>query len=132
MIDDNYLQEAESELRNLFKLTENNLNIDSENELIYISESKINNIMKYYSLIQKRYAGNYREIVMKLELKDREIESKNKEIKNNNKIYKMEIESKNKEIINNKELYIKDLQIKDKDLQIEKMKNILLSNNIKI
>ena len=67
MIDEYYLSEAEAELRNSYNMTENNLIVDWHNELIYISESKIKNIIKYYKSVQSKYCGSHRQLLEKQE-----------------------------------------------------------------
>ena len=67
MIDEYYLSEAEAELRNSYNMTENNLIVDGHNELIYISESKIKNIIKYYKSFQSKYCGSHRQLLEKQE-----------------------------------------------------------------
>jgi hypothetical protein len=59
MIEEEFLSQAENELKNSFELTENNLLIDNHNELIYISKNKIKNIKKCYKKTQEHYVGKH-------------------------------------------------------------------------
>jgi hypothetical protein len=114
MIDNDNLPEAEAELTNTFKLSNNRLEIDEHQELIYLPSNKIKNMKKLYNNIQSKYAGSYRELIMRMDMlkKDHALEIQEEKSRND----------------------LKDEIIKQKDLiiEIERMKNMLLRNNISI
>jgi hypothetical protein len=120
-IDPEYITEAELCVSHIFDITENKLSVSRRKELIFINPKNLKFVEEYFVSLQKRFIGSYANQVAEVDKLNIIIKSKDNDIEN-------------LKIINQKDLEIKDKTIENvlKDLEIEKMKNLLLRNNINI
>jgi hypothetical protein len=118
-IDPEYIVEAETSVSHMFDITENKLSVDRRRELIFIKPKNIKFVQEYFESLQKRFIGRYAMQVQENEKCQLIIKCKDKEIEDLKNNHNMKIELKNMEIDN--------IQ---KDLEIQKMKYLLLQNNI--
>jgi hypothetical protein len=127
-IDPEFINDAEVSVSHMFEITENKLKADKRKELIFINPTKLKYVEEYFSGLQKRYIGTYREQVHEIEKYENKIVILEKTHKNEllEKDFIIQQERSNVMQEHNK------VRLLEKDLELEKMRNLLLSNNIKV
>ncbi len=125
-IDPQYISEAETDIKYFFNQTELNYEYENRSEIVIIPETKMKLVKKQYNQITTLYAGHVKELIQKIkdlegelilekekhltELKNKELELKDKELELEKERHKNELQKKDIEILNYK---IKLLEMKN-------------------
>ncbi len=120
-IDPKYLSQAECDVKEFFNTIETPIECETFKELVAINPEHEKTIKRQFKYLHSEYAGAVSDLIEKIELLKRDIESKNKEIAHLKEIHTLLIDSKDKELLYANKTHL--LEIQNKDLMIQLLKS---------
>jgi hypothetical protein len=110
-----YISNAETDIRDFFESLEIGLEYENYDELVIIKPSLLKSVERQYKQLSNAYAGHIKDMIKEVEDMKNQLELKDEK-------------NKNIVLIKDNELLVKDNEnnMLRKDLEIEKMKNLIL------
>lgn len=129
-VDQQYISNAESDIKEYFEAIGCNLNYENHKELIVIEPTKLNKLVKQqYQNLSNLYSGHIKDLIKKIEglenkllLQEEKLKSQEEKLKSQEEQHKKDLELQAEKHKNELQKY--EIELLKKELEISKVKNV--------